>query len=127
MIINGIAILQNMRLPIIIGKTTKMAYAVRDANGDDIDISSGYTARIRAVRQIGDSVDIFDGDDNDVLTLGVGHILLTLDAADTAGFTAGAGMFAIELSDGTVITDVVSGTLTIEQSAVLPVPPEPEP
>ena len=122
MVANGITIIKQARLVIVKGKTVAVEFPVLDASNTPINLSSGYTGKVQGRETAGAATTAFSGTQADLLTLGNGKVTVTIPSSASDDYVVGEGVFAIELTKtaGTVITDVISGTYSIENGAVHP-------
>ena len=127
MVKNGIAIIENAAIPIIVGKTYSVVFAIVDGAGEAIDLTAAeYTAaRIQFRTDYADADPVLEGDTTDLITLGDGTLEFKIEASESAALSAdlGSGVFGIELTydDGVaapILTDIVTGTFSIKPSAV---------
>lgn len=120
MVANGIQVNTNGILSIEKGKTFTKEFEIRDAAGALLNVSTGYTGKIMGRALITSAGTIFSGVSPTMLTLGNGKITVIMSETATAALTAGEGVFAIELTKtaGSVVTDVIVGTFTVEDGIV---------
>ena len=120
MVANGIQINTKGVLSIIKGKTFTQEFEIRDSAGALLDVSTGYTGKIMGRALITSSGTIFSGVSPTMIVLGNGKITVTMSGAATGALVLGEGVFAIELTKttGTVVTDVVVGSFTVENGVV---------
>ena len=120
MVANGIQINTKGVLSIIKGKTFTQEFEIRDSAGALLDVSTGYTGKIMGRALITSSGTIFSGVSPTMIVFGNGKITVTMSGAATGALVLGEGVFAIELTKtaGTVVTDVIIGSFTVENGVV---------
>ena len=106
----------NYSLTVEQGATLSLVITYKDSAGSAINLT-GFTARMALRSDIEDSSAVLTlTTENGRIALGggAGTVTLTVSAADTAGLTAGNGVYDLELiSSGGVVTRLIEGSYSI--------------
>ena len=119
---NGIALLGKVNIEIPQGTLFTNVFPVKDATGEDIDVSTGYTAILQAREAVDSETAVIDLDEAAGLTLGDGTITMTLAASATAAYDFEQLGFSLQLTKtaGTEVTELAWGALRLRKSYVQP-------
>lgn len=100
------------------GSTLSLSINYKDSNGDTIDLSSGYTARMQGRTGAAADSTLFSLTDSSGITLAATNpnILVTLSATSTAALPAPLlGVYDLEIeSSSGVVTKVLKGRLRVD-------------
>tara|TARA_R100000278_G_scaffold116263_1_gene95531 strand:+ start:315 stop:677 length:363 start_codon:yes stop_codon:yes gene_type:complete len=105
------------------GATLTLNLSYKDSNGSVINLSSGYTARMK-IKDGPDGSVIASTESSDspnntisiVLGSSGNNIVVTINATTTAGFNFDKAMYDLELVSGSVVDRVLEGRVTLDKS-----------
>lgn len=103
----------NLPLNIRIGDTETISVAIKDSTGAAINITGRtYAAQIRTTTDAATALATFSCS---IVSGAAGTLTATLSATTTAALTAGLGVWDLQETNGTTVTTLLSGSVTISQ------------
>lgn len=95
----------SQNLSILEGATYRITLAYNDAAGDPVDISTGFTAELKARVNLSDVTPVIDLSNGSGLTLGNGTIAVEMTAAETTALDFDKATWNLEITE-TASSDV---------------------
>ena len=103
----------NLPLNIRIGDTETISVAIQDANGAPVNITGRtYASQIRSTT---DATTVLATFTCSIVSGAAGTLTATLSAATTAALTAGLGVWDLQETNGSTVTTLLAGSVTIAQ------------
>ena len=103
----------NLPLNIRIGDTETISVAIKDSTGAPVNISGRtYAAQIRTTTDAATALATFSCS---ITNAEAGTLAATLSATTTAALTAGLAVWDLQETNGTTVTTLLGGSVTIVQ------------
>jgi hypothetical protein len=103
----------NLPLNIRIGDTETISVAIKDSTGAPVNIAGRtYAAQIRTTTDAATALATFSCS---ITNAAAGTLAATLSATTTAALTAGLAVWDLEETNGTTVTTLLAGSVTIVQ------------
>jgi hypothetical protein len=103
----------NLPLTIRIGDTETVSVAIKDSTGAPVNITGRtYAAQIRTTTDAATALATFSCS---IVSGAAGTLTATLSASTTAALTAGLGVWDLQETNGTTVTTLLAGSVTIVQ------------
>ena len=103
----------NLPLNIRIGDTETISVAIKDSTGAPVNITGRtYAAQIRTTTDAATALATFSCS---ITNAAAGTLAATLSATTTAAFTAGLAVWDLQETNGTTVTTLLGGSVTIVQ------------
>jgi hypothetical protein len=103
----------NLPLNIRIGDTETISVAIKDSTGAAVNITGRtYAAQIRTTTDAATALATFSCS---IVSGAAGTLTATLSATTTAALTAGLGVWDLQETNGTTVTSLLAGSVTISQ------------
>jgi hypothetical protein len=103
----------NLPLNIRIGDTETISVAIKDSTGAPVNITGRtYAAQIRTTTDAATALATFTCA---IVSGAAGTLTATLSATTTAALTAGLGVWDLQETNGTTVTTLLAGSVTISQ------------
>lgn len=103
----------NLPLNIRIGDTETISVAIKDSTGAPVNITGRtYAAQIRTTTDAATALATFSCS---ITNAAAGTLAATLSATTTAALTAGLAVWDLQETNGTTVTTLLGGSVTIVQ------------
>jgi hypothetical protein len=103
----------NLPINIRIGDTETISVAIKDSTGAAVNITGRtYAAQIRTTTDAATALATFSCS---IVSGAAGTLTATLSASTTAALTAGIAVWDLQETNGTTVTTLLSGSVTISQ------------
>jgi hypothetical protein len=103
----------NLPLNIRIGDTETISVAIKDSTGAAVNITGRtYAAQIRTTTDAATALATFSCS---ITNAAAGTLAATLSATTTAALTAGLAVWDLQETNGTTVTTLLGGSVTISQ------------
>jgi hypothetical protein len=103
----------NLPLNIRIGDTETISVAIKDSTGAPVNITGRtYAAQIRTTTDAATALATFSCS---ITNAAAGTLAATLSATTTAALTAGLAVWDLQETNGTTVTTLLGGSVTISQ------------